>query len=99
MKPGARGQGSDGAGCRFKNSPGSIFLLFLLAGLAHGAIFPDQIGDFRKSPPKTVSAPDRALYNEYGFLAMEQAQYSSGDKHFLATAWRMHDSTGAMALF
>jgi hypothetical protein len=76
-----------------------LLLLLAPAGLLHAAIFPDQIGDFNKGPAKTVSAPDRALYDEYGFLAMEQAEYSSGDKHFSATAWRMHDSTGAMALF
>jgi hypothetical protein len=74
-------------------------LLLVVAGLAHAQIFPDQIGDFKRSAAKTVSTPDRPLYDEYGFLAMEQAEYASGDKHFTATAWRMHDSTGAMALF
>jgi hypothetical protein len=84
QRPGARGQALG---------------LFLVAGLAHGAIFPDQIGDFKKGPPKTVSVQDVALYDEYGLQATEQAEYSSADKHFSATAWRMHDSTGAMALF
>jgi hypothetical protein len=74
-----------------------------LAGLpVSAAIFPDQIGDFTKSAPKTVSIADQALYNEYGLLASEQAEYSAAgptDQHFTATAWHMRDSTGAMAVF
>jgi len=73
--------------------------LLLLTAAAHAAIFPDQIGDFKKSGPKTLSLPDQALYNEYGLDATEQAEYTSGDRHFTATAWRFRDSTGAMALF
>ena len=71
----------------------------LFAALSHASIFPDQVGVFKKGPPKTVSAPDLDLYNEYGIQATEQADYASPDKKFLATAWRFHDSTGAMALF
>ena len=63
------------------------------------AIFPDQLGEFKKSAPKTVSAPDLPLYDEYGLLASESADYASPAKHFTATAWRFRDSTGAMAMF
>ncbi len=72
--------------------------LLLSAALPTAAIFPDQIGAFKKGPPKTVSVPDLTLYDEYGFEATEQAEYTSPEKHFLATAWRFHDSTGAMAI-
>jgi len=48
---------------------------------------------------KTVAVPDQPLYDEYGLDATEQADYTYADKHFSATAWRMRDSTGAMALF
>ncbi len=51
-------------------------LLLLSAALAHAAIFPDQIGAFKKGPPKTVSAPDLDLDDEYGIQATEQAEYS-----------------------
>ncbi len=74
-------------------------LLLLSAALAHAAIFPDQIGAFKKGPPKTVSAPDLDLYDEYGIQAREQAEYASPDKRFIATGWRFHDATGAMAMF
>jgi len=73
--------------------------LFAFSGLGHAAIFPDQIGWFKKGPLKTVAVPDLPLYDEYGLDATEQADYTSGEKHFSATAWRMRDSTGAMALF
>ena len=66
---------------------------------AHGAIFPDQIGDFEKGSPKTISVPDQALLDEFGLKATEQAEYKAAEKHFTATAWRFQDSTGAMALF
>ena len=75
-------------------------LLFLLSlAPLEGAILPDQIGTFKKGPSHTVAAPDQALYQEYGLQATEQAEYSSPPKHFVATAWQMRDSTGAMALF
>ncbi len=74
-------------------------LLVCGAAIAHGAIFPDQIGEFKKGPLKTIAVPDQALYAEYGLDATEDADYTAGPKHFSATAWRMRDSTGAMALF
>lgn len=68
--------------------------------LAQAPIFPDQIGPYEKHAATTLSTPDRALYDEYGIETSEQAVYTAPDKkHFTATAWRMHDSTGAMALF
>jgi hypothetical protein len=71
----------------------------LAAGLSHGAIFPDKIGDFEKSTPKTVSVRDQTLDEEYGLEATEQAAFSTPEKHFVATAWRFRDSTGGMAFF
>jgi hypothetical protein len=64
------------------------------------AMFPDQIGPFQRSAPKTMVVPDRDLYDEYGLEATEQADYTAPDgRRFSALGWRMHDSTGAMALF
>ncbi len=89
MKPGARGQG-----------PGASFLIFILAVSAHAAIFPEQIGPYRKSVPKTIGIPDQPLYDEYGLEATEAADYAAPDKKsFSAVGWRLHDSTGALALF
>jgi hypothetical protein len=74
--------------------------LLLFATQAGAAIFPDQIGEYRKSAPKTIGVPDRALYDEYGLEATEAADYTGpGQKRFAAVGWHLHDSTGAMALF
>jgi hypothetical protein len=81
-------------------------ILFLAAVVSvQAGIFPDQLGTFAKSAPKTLSAPDRELDNEYGIQANEAAEYTSpdkagaGKKHFVATGWRFQNSTGAMAMF
>jgi hypothetical protein len=77
-----------------------LFFLLLAAAPVQAGIFPDQLGAFKKSPPKTVSAPDRELDNEYGIQATEAADYTAAEKkHFAATAWRFLNSTGAMAMF
>ena len=79
-----------------------ILLAFTAASLfGQSPIFPDQIGPYQKSAPKTIGIPDQALFQEYGLEATEQADYTavSEKKRFTATAWRTHDSTGAMALF
>lgn len=73
--------------------------LLLLPLLAHAAIFPDRIGTFEKGSPTSLAVPDRALFDEYGLDATEQAEYKSDAKHFTATAWRFRDSTGALAFF
>ncbi len=90
LKAGARGQGS---GVRI------VTALLICAAGANAAIFPDKIGDFAKGPVTTIAVPDQGLYQEYGLDATETAEYSFEKKHFSATAWRMRDSTGAMALF
>ena len=77
-----------------------LFLLVLATAPVYAGIFPDQLGMFTKSVPKTVSAPDRELDNEYGIQANEAADYNAPDKkHFVATGWRFQNSTGAMAMF
>jgi len=76
-----------------------LALAFLATAAANAAIFPDQLGEFKKSAPKTISVPDLPLYEEYGLQTSEQADYSAGGKKFTATAWRFQDSTGAMAMF
>ena len=95
--PGAGGRGPVATLFLVLCVPASLF--------AQAPIFPDHIGRYEKHAPKTLSAPDQPLYDEYGLEASEQAIYVVSDKQapdkkqFTATAWRTHDSTGAMALF
>jgi hypothetical protein len=77
-----------------------VWPLVLFLPLAAGAaIFPDHIGTFDKGSPTALTIPDRALFDEFGLEATEQADYKSGDQHFKATAWRFKDSTGGLAFF
>ena len=64
-----------------------------------GAIWPDQIGEFAKAGSKPVAVTNRPLWDEYGLDLTEQAEYASGARKFLATAFRLKDSTGAFAAF
>ncbi len=59
-----------------------------VGGLASGAIFPDQMGAFKKGELKTIGVPDQALYNEYGLDAAEQAaiRFGRGPVHGIGVA-------------
>jgi len=74
-------------------------LLVLATFPLQAATFPDQIGDFTKTSSKAIPLADQPLYQEFGVQAAEQAEYTAAPKHFTATAWRLRDSTGALALF
>jgi hypothetical protein len=63
------------------------------------AILPEEIGGFARGETKSLAAQDAGLYQEFGFISAEQAQYTAPGKRFTATAWRMRDSTGALGLF
>ena len=82
-----------------------VLLLACPAGLfAQSPIFPDRIGQFQKSAPKTLALPDRELLTEYGMEAFETAEFATvpeapAKKRFTATAWRLMDSTGAFAWY
>ncbi len=64
-----------------------------------GAIFPEQIGEATRGTVTELKAPDTELYAEYGFQAAERADYSGPTGKFTIEGWRVHDSTGALALF
>jgi len=80
-------------------------LVLIACALPLGAaILPDQIGDFARGETQPVAAQDAGLYQEFGFISAEQAPYTATPgnnpgKRFIATAWRLRDSTGALALF
>jgi len=75
-------------------------LVFVVCAFPLGAaILPEKIGDFGRGATKALAAEDPGLYQEFGFIAAEQAEYMAGGKRFTASAWRLRDSTGALALF
>jgi hypothetical protein len=86
VNKGARGQGL-----------GASFLL--VAGLAQGIVFPEQVGEYRKASTSPAAIADRELYSEFGLQESERAEFLAGAQRFAATGWRMLDPTGALALF
>jgi hypothetical protein len=78
-------------------------ILILIAALAPlhlaGAIWPERIGAFTRGPVKPAAVADKALWDEYGLEVAEQAEYTSGVRLFTAVAYRLKDSTGALAAF
>lgn len=67
------------------------------------AILPETIGEYKRgstSQAAPAAAPnDRSLWNEYGLQESETADYQNGNARFTVTAYRMLDSTGALAVF
>jgi hypothetical protein len=74
----------------------SIAILAVLP--LRAAIFPERLGEYLRSEPKPLAAPDQQLFAEYGFEEGEQADFVAGDQRFSATAWRLHDSTAALGV-
>ena len=78
-------------------------ILILIAALAPlhlaGAIWPERIGAFTRGAVKPAAVADRAVWDEFGLEVAEQAEYISGAQLFTAVAYRLKDSTGALAAF
>jgi hypothetical protein len=75
----------------------SIALLVPLISFA--GIWPDNFGSFHRTAQQPLEVSDRSLWDEYGLQQAERAQYEAGAQKLTATAYRLQDSTGAMAAF
>jgi len=76
-----------------------FFTALLLPALAGAAIWPDAIGDYRRTSTRPATLSDRPVWDEYGLKTAETAVYEGGGKRFSATAWQLRDSTSALAAF
>lgn len=76
-----------------------FLLALLLPALAQAAIFPDAIGAWRRTAASKPVLADGPLWDEYGLQESEAASYENGSAKFTATAWRLQDSTGALAAY
>ncbi len=76
-----------------------FFSYLMLPACACAGIWPDNFGAFHRTAVQPVEVSDRPLWDEYGFQQAEQAQYESGARKFTASAYRLQDSTGALAAF
>lgn len=66
---------------------------------ATAAIWPERLAGFHRISTKAISPSDPDIWQEYGLKTAEEARYSFGNKEFTATAWRLDDATGAMAVY
>jgi hypothetical protein len=71
----------------------------LLPFAAFAGIWPDTFGAFHRASTQPIEVSDRPLWEEYGLQQAEQAQYELGTQKLTASAYRLQDSTGAMAAF
>jgi hypothetical protein len=78
----------------------SVILILLAAGtLAQAAIWPEEFAGLKRTSVKPVAVQPSPVWEEYGFEEAEEAAYTASDGTFTATAWRLGDSTGALAAF
>jgi hypothetical protein len=76
-----------------------FLLALLLPALAQAAIWPDAIGAWHRTAVSKPVLADGALWDEFGLRESETASYENGSAKFTATAWRLQDSTGALAAY
>jgi hypothetical protein len=76
-----------------------FLVAFLMPALAGAAIWPDAIGAFHKIATPASTLLDSPVWEECGLAETEAAVYENGGAKFTATAWRLRDSTGALAAF
>jgi hypothetical protein len=77
-----------------------ILAAMLLPLLSAAAILPEAVGTYQRTATVPVStAQDKAVWAEYGLKESESATYVSGKEKLTITAWKLNDSTGAMAAF
>ena len=76
-----------------------LFAALLVPGLCLGAIWPDNIGAWKRAATLQATLTDRPVWDEYGLKESEAARYENGGESFTATGYRLQDTTGAMAAF
>ena len=77
----------------------SLLALLLAPALCLGAIWPDNIAAWKRTATSQPALSDRPLWNEYGLKESESARFENGSDSFSATAYRLQETTGAMAAF
>jgi hypothetical protein len=71
----------------------------LVLPAAAGEIWPPRLDSWERVNIAPAAVPDKELYEEFGLEEAQSADYKGPQGQFSATAWRMSDPTGAMALF
>ena len=82
------------------NGKMKFLLAALLApALCLGAIWPENIGVWKRAATTQATLFDRPIWDEYGLKESEAARYENAGENFTVTGYRLQDTTGAMAAF
>jgi Family of unknown function (DUF6599) len=76
-----------------------ILAAVLLPVLSTAAILPEAVGPYHRTAIIPAPPADKAVWEDYGLKESESATYADGKQKLTITAWRLDDSTGAMAAF
>src|SRR5437879_3731336 len=76
-----------------------LFAALLAPALCLGAIWPENIGAWKRAATLQASLSDRPLWDEYGLKESEAARYENQGESFTVTGYRLQDTTGAMSAF
>jgi hypothetical protein len=76
-----------------------LLAVVLAPALCLGAIWPENIGAWKRAATMQATLLDRPIWDEYGLKESEAARYENGDANFTVTGYRLQDTTGAMAAF
>ena len=76
-----------------------LIAALLVPALCPAAILPVAIGSYQRTGTVPLPSADKGVWDDFGLKEAESAAYASGKDKFTVTAWRMDDSTGAMAAF
>ena len=76
-----------------------LLVTLLLPAACFAGIWPDNFGAFHRTSAKPAVVSDRPLWDEFGLQQAEQAGYEFKAQKFTGTAYRLQDSTGALAAF
>jgi hypothetical protein len=76
-----------------------ILAAILLPVLSAAAILPEAVGPYQRTALVPLPTSDKAVWEDYGLKESESATYVNGKEKLTITAWKLNDSTGAMAAF
>ena len=76
-----------------------LLCALLLPGLSMAAILPDSIGAYQRGTVSQPTLDNRPIWDECGLKNWESAAYQNGKAKFVATAYQLGDTTGALAAF
>ena len=65
--------------------------------LSAAQLLPERVGPLRETGTRVISPNDSALFREIGFVYAEAADYQASGRKATITAYRMNDTTGALA--